>query len=127
MAEDNLVSFVLDQLNDMGDIRARRMFGGWHLSHDGVFFGAVHKERLYFKTSDKTRGRYDNMGMHPFRPRGNLTLKTLYEVPIDVIEEAEELITWAMEAVDAQIEIQLAKEISADKKNTKNSNTGDLA
>jgi len=65
--------------------------------------------------------------MGPFRPRGNLTLKTLYEVPVDVVEEAEELVTWAIEAVEAQMEAQLAKEVSARKKRARKSKTGGLA
>ena len=63
MNEDNLVSFVLDQLSNMGGVRGRRMFGGWHISIDGVFFAAVHGERLYFKTNEASRERYESKGM----------------------------------------------------------------
>ncbi len=37
--------------------------------------------------------------MKPFRPNAKQTLKSFYEVPIDVIEDAEVLAQWATEAV----------------------------
>lgn len=110
MHDDNLVSFVLDQLSGMGGVQARRMFGGWHLSYDGVFFAAVHGERLYFKTSEESRRHYRAMGMGPFTPRKRVTLKPLYEVPVDILEDAERLIEWAEEAIACQLDAQFAKE-----------------
>ncbi len=116
MNEDNLISFVLDQLSGMGDVRSRRMFGGWHISRDGVFFAAVHGERLYFKTSEASRKRYETMGMGPFRPRATVTLKSLYEVPIDILEDESELVAWAKEAVACQIAAQRMKKQPRKKK-----------
>ncbi len=124
MSEDNLVSFVLDQLSGMGGVRGRRMFGGWHISIDGVFFAAVHSERLYFKTSEASRKRYESMGMGPFRPRATVTLKSLYEVPVDILEDAEELTAWANEAVACQIEAQRNKNKPRKKKSSKSQRKG---
>lgn len=104
MKEDNLLSFVVDQLSEMGAIESRRMFGGWHVSQGGVFFGIVFKERLYFKTNETTRLRYEEMGMGPFRPRAKVTLKSLYEVPVDILEDGDEIVSWAWEAVACQVE-----------------------
>jgi DNA transformation protein len=38
--------------------------------------------------------------MKPFRPNAKQTLKSFFEVPIDVIEDAEALTQWATEAVN---------------------------
>ena len=124
MSEDNLVSFILDQLSDMGDVRSRRMFGGWHISIGGVFFAAVHGERLYFKTNEASKERYESMGMGPFRPRTTVTLKSLYEVPVDILEDAEELTAWAIEAVACQLEAQREKNKPRKKKSSKNQRKG---
>lgn len=109
MTTDNLVSFVLDQLSGWREIRSRRMFGGWHLSIDGIFFAAVHGERLYFKTDETSRKRYESMGMEPFHPRATVTLKSLYEVPVEILEDSDMLVSWAKEAVDCQIKAQKSK------------------
>ncbi len=118
MSEDNLVSFVLDQLSGMGGVRGRR------ISIDGVFFAAVHSERLYFKTSEASRERYESMGMGPFRPRATVTLKSLYEVPVDILEDAEKLTAWADEAVACQIEAQRNKNRPRKKKSSKSQRKG---
>lgn len=38
--------------------------------------------------------------MKPFRPNVKQTLKSFYEVPVDVLEDAEILTQWATEAVE---------------------------
>ena len=110
MEEDNLLSFVVDQLSGLDGIATRRMFGGWHISRGGVFFGIVFKERLYFKTSEKSRLRYEAAGMGPFRPRPKVTLKTLFEVPVEIIEDSEALTGWALEPIACQESAGLEKE-----------------
>jgi len=57
------------------------MFGGFGLYHCDLFFGILHKGRLYFKTNDQTRPVYEKYGMKPFRPSAKQTLKNYYEIP----------------------------------------------
>ena len=92
-------TFVEDQLSGVRGVTCRAMFGGYGLYQGRTFFGIIFRGRLYFKTSDATRGRYKAAGMQPFRPSAKQTLKTYYEVPTDVVENAEELVAWAQEAI----------------------------
>jgi DNA transformation protein and related proteins len=94
------VSFVLDQLAGLDDIRAQRMFGGFGVYSHDTFFGIVHEDILYFKVSDRTREDYMKAGMPPFRPYTNrrVTLK-YYQVPAEVVEDAEQLCEWALRAI----------------------------
>lgn len=95
---DGFTEFVLDQLSDLHGITWRAMFGGYGLYCGRVFFGIVHKGRLYFRTNATTAPRYREREMKPFRPSAKQTLTTFYEVPVDVLEDAEELIIWAQQA-----------------------------
>ena len=52
--DDSFKNFVLDQLQELDDVEARRMFGGYGLYQDETFFGIVHKGGLYFKIDEKT-------------------------------------------------------------------------
>ena len=97
---DGFKDFVLDQLSDLQDLTCRAMFGGYGLYRDRVFFGIVQKGRLYFKTNETTAPRYGKRKMKPFRPNAKQTLKTYYEVPVDVLEDAGELAIWARQASD---------------------------
>jgi TfoX/Sxy family transcriptional regulator of competence genes len=54
--------------------------------------------RLYFKTDESTREEYRDRGMGPFAPGGNQVLKSYYEVPEEIVEDDEELASWAREA-----------------------------
>jgi len=71
------------------------MFGGYGLYSGAVFFGIIHKGRLYFKTDDQTRPQYTQSGMKPFRPNPKQTLKNYYEVPPDLLEDSDRLVEWA--------------------------------
>lgn len=95
MKQDSFKEFVLDQLAEMGPVTCRAMFGGYGLYDNQIFFGILHKGRLYFKTNDQTRPAYKEYGMQAFRPSDKQTLKNYYEVPPDILEDGDELIRWA--------------------------------
>jgi DNA transformation protein len=99
MKSDSFKEFILDQLRDLGGVKSRAMFGGYGLYQDGAFFGIIFKGRLYFKTDATTVKEYTQRAMKPFRPNTRQTLKTYYEVPVDVIEDPDQLIEWAKKAV----------------------------
>ena len=102
MPDDTFRDFVLDQLQLLGQVDCRRMFGSYGLYHDGVFFGILPQGRLYFKTNAVTRMAYVQRGMQPFRPSARQTLKNYYEVPVDILEDHEQLTVWARQAVACQ-------------------------
>lgn len=95
---DGFKDFVLDQLAGLRGLTCRAMFGGYGLYRRAAFFGIIHKGRLYFKVTPKTIGLYEEQGMKPFRPNPKQTLKSFYEVPADILEEADRLTTWAEQA-----------------------------
>ncbi len=95
---DSFKDFVLDQLDGLRGVTCRSMFGGYGLYRGEVFFGIIHKGRLYFKTDDAGRETYRARGMKPFRPSVRQTLKTYYEVPVEIVEDADQLIAWARQA-----------------------------
>jgi DNA transformation protein and related proteins len=97
---DGFRAFVLDQLEELGDVTARPMVGGVGLYRDGLFFGIVAGDVLYLKVDDATRGDYVKEGMAPFNPyaRRPLTMG-YYAVPPAVLESALELARWARKAI----------------------------
>lgn len=95
---DTFRDFVLDQLSNLPGLICRKMFGGYGLYHRDRFFGILYKGRLYFKTHTRSREKYLAYDMSPFRPNETQTLRTYYEVPPDLLEDAELLTRWAQEA-----------------------------
>jgi DNA transformation protein len=98
--QDGFKDFVLDQLRDLPYLICRAMFGGYGLYQGAKFFGIIHKGRLYLKTDPVTAARYRNRGMKPFTPSSTQTLKNYYEVPVEVLEDPDNLITWVSEAAE---------------------------
>ena len=93
--QDGFKDFVLDQLSELPGLTHRAMFGGYGLYQREAFFGIIHKGRLYFKVTPTTLALYKDHGMKPFRPNPKQTLKTYYEVPVEIVENAEQLVQWA--------------------------------
>lgn len=106
MAGNSFRDYVLDQLRGLGDVRARAMFGGFGLYYRDTFFAIIADGRLYFKTDPTTRAEYLTRGMGPFQPREKQTLKTYYEVPVEVLEDDEALALWALQACAVAAEPQ---------------------
>ena len=100
---DGFTSYVLDQLEELGGVTPKSMFGGVGLYHGGVFFGILARDVLYLKTDARNRPDYVRARSRPFKPYldkpGRST--SYYEVPIDVLESAPELAVWARKAVAA--------------------------
>ena len=99
MKDESFKDFVLDQLEELPDLECRAMFGGHGLYQEELFFGIIFKGRLYFKTHAKSVAPYLKLGMKPFRPNRKQTLKSYYEVPVDIVEDSDRLATWAKAAV----------------------------
>ena len=99
---DAFRTFVLDQLEEIGDVTPRSMFGGVGLYHRGTFFGIIARDVLYLKVDDRNRPEYERAGMKAFKPyRDRPGTMQYYAVPIDVLESAFELAEWARKAVAA--------------------------
>lgn len=100
--DESFKDFVLDQLAGLDHVEARRMFGGFGLYQDETFFGIVDKGKLYFKVDDSTVGDYRKRKMKPFRPNAKQTLWSYYQVPVEMIENADQLCDWAVAAIRCQ-------------------------
>jgi DNA transformation protein len=114
-ARSQFVEYILEQLHDLGDVAARRMFGAMGLYSHQRFFALIDNDVLYFKVDDSNRAEYSARGCTPLRYSGKTGEMTLsyFTVPVDVVEDAEELVTWARRSV------QIAKIRSAAKPRTR--------
>jgi DNA transformation protein len=95
------LQYVLEQLANLGGVTPRRMFGAVGLYCDGLFFGLISRDTLYFKVDDSNRADYVGRGMGQFRPypdKPELSM-TYFEVPADALEDAEECVAWARRSV----------------------------
>ncbi|MCY4505193.1 MAG: TfoX/Sxy family protein [Hyphomicrobiales bacterium] len=87
-----------------GDVRVRRMFGGAGVYYQRRMFGLIADETLYFKADKALQERHRAHGCGPFvfRPAGKKPIAMSYwQVPEPVLEDEEELLRWARDALGA--------------------------
>jgi DNA transformation protein len=103
--KDQYLQWVIEQLAGAERVTSRRMFGGIGLYLDEVFFAIIRADTVYFKVDAANRSDYETRGMARFRPyrdKPHLSIN-YYEVPADVLEDAEECVRWALRAVAASV------------------------
>ena len=77
------------------------MFGGHGPYWRGTIFGIAHAGEVSFKVDDRSKGDYLARGLGPFRPNDRQILKSYYEVPTEVLDDPEALLSWVREAIRA--------------------------
>ena len=106
------IEFIVEQLERLGPIRPRRMFGGMGLYLDDMMFGVIFGEELYFKVDDRNRADYENEGMGPFTyemSNGKTGSLNYYEVPERLYDDGDELVEWARKSVDVMMQVRAEK------------------
>jgi len=98
---NDFLAYVLEQLEGLPRLRSKRMFGAVGLYSDDRFFALLDDNVLYLKVDDASRGDFVARGMDPFRPFKDKPDYSMsyYQVPADVLEDAELLVAWARKAV----------------------------
>jgi len=98
---ESYVAYVTEQLAGLGRLRSRRMFGGVGFYADELFFCLLVASGLYLKVDDTNRGDFTARGMGPFRPYPDKPDCAMgyFEVPADIIEDAEALVAWARKSL----------------------------
>jgi DNA transformation protein len=102
MRDESFKEFVLDQLGALPELRTKAMFGGYGLYQSARFFGILMDGRLYFKTDEQSRAAYLERGMAPFTYEKARRIRSMkyFEVPPEVLEDRENLVTWAKRAIE---------------------------
>ena len=107
------LQYVLGQLDGLRGVVSRRMFGGAGLYQDEVFFGLLFRGTLYFKVNDTNRADYESRSMGRFQPYPDKPYLsfTYYEVPADILEDREELTSWARRSIAAALALAAEKRV----------------
>lgn len=112
--------FILQQLEPVGHVLGKNMFGGVGVYHQTKFFAIIFNDALYFKVDATNRADYEAEGMAPFKPFAHrpMTMQ-YYEVPIHVIEDSSLLVKWARKAIAVASQSPSKQTRSAPKKSAK--------
>ena len=99
-ASEEFVTYMIDQLRDVGPVISNRMFGGAALYIHDIFFAFIDDDVLSFKADKSTWADFEAAGVTSFSQSGPKSSIRFYEVPADVMEDREKLCLWAKNAVE---------------------------
>jgi len=104
VASNSFAEFLDEQLAPLGGVTMRRMFGTTGLFCDGLLFGLVADDTLYFRVDDENREAFKEAASElPFSyvKQGRTIELSYWRVPERLIDEQDELVDWAHEALAA--------------------------
>lgn len=104
MANSGYTNYILDLLLPLGNMKARKMFGGFGIYKNDIFFALIINNILYFKVDDAHQSDYESSGSKPFsytNKNNKLVHMSYWEVPIDILENQDKLDEWVKKAVQA--------------------------
>lgn len=104
VASDGFAEFVRDQLEPLGRITVRRMFGKSGVFCDGVMLGVVNDDTLYFRVDNGNRELFKEAASAPplnYAKGGQLIDLSFWRAPDRLLDEPDELLIWARAALAA--------------------------
>ena len=99
------VEHIRDLLSPIGALTDSKFFGGHAFRFRQTQFAMIMGSTLYFRVNDRTRQRYELAGSKPFSystKNGVVQVRKYYAVPGDLLEDQEDLLVWAKQAIDAE-------------------------
>lgn len=111
-------NYVVEQMAGFAPVQAKAMFGGFGMYRDGLMFGLIVADQLYFKVDDQSKQLFVDRGLPPFQyeAKGKVSSLRYYQAPAETYDDAEAMAQWAHVAYDCALR-QKAK--STAKKTTK--------
>ena len=108
---NEFVEHVVEMLKPFGAVTVRRMFGGWGLYRDGVFFALIAGDVLYLKADEESAADFDRQGLEPFvfRKEGEDIATSYRRAPDEALEDPREMTRWAKAAYGAALRKQARK------------------
>lgn len=113
-AQDEFASYCCELLSVLGPCLARRMFGGWGISVDGLTVGIIAWETLYLKVEPGTEAPWVAAGCRPFvyEAKGRTLQMGYYTAPDSAMESREQMAPWARLALEAALKARSGKPAS---------------
>ncbi len=96
------VEFIVEQLAEVAGITKVRFFGGTGLAAHSTQFAMIMGTSVYFVVDKVTRPKYEKLGSKCFAydtKVKRVQVRKYFEVPAEIIEDREALVSLAREAV----------------------------
>ena len=113
VASDSFAEFLREQLASLGPVTMRRMFGKTGVFCDGLMFGMVTDDTLYFRVDVHNRAVFKEAESSPplsYAKQGSTIDMSFWRAPERLFDEPDELVRWARAAVAAARRVAAKRE-----------------
>jgi DNA transformation protein len=104
VASDSFAELLRELLVPLGPVTMRRMFGKTGVFCDGLMFGVVAENVLYLRVDDENRAAFKEAESFPplsYEKQGRAIDLSFWRAPERLLDEPDELVTWARVALAA--------------------------
>src|ERR1700736_2024591 len=115
VASDSYAEFLREQLAPLGRLTMRRMFGKTGVFCDGLMFGMVTDDKLYFRVDDHN----ESVPPLSYEKKGCSIDLSFWRAPERLFDDPDELVTWARAALAAARRVATKKERTAPRQKSK--------
>jgi DNA transformation protein len=126
VASAGFSEFLREQLAPLGHVTMRRMFGKTGVFCNGLMFGMVTDDTLYVRVDDLNKAVFEEAGSAPplnYEKQGRSIDLAFWRVPERLLDEPEELISWARAALAAARRVAAQRKRTASKSKAKEPET----
>ena len=99
--------YVIELLAGMGRVEARRMFGGAGLYRDGVMFGILDDDAVFFRVDDQLEAQLKALGSSPWvysmKADGSIRSMGYWRMPETAVDDPDEAVAIARRALAAAV------------------------
>src|SRR5215472_1703920 len=120
VASASFAEFLREQLAPLGRLTMRRMFGKTGVFCDGVMFGMVADNTLYFRVDDVNPAVFAEAASFPplsYEKKGSTIDLSFWRVPERLFDEPDELVSWAQAALAAARRVAVKRKPAAPRRN----------
>lgn len=99
------VEYLREVFQQFGEVRAKRMFGGYGVYHDDLMFGLVADDVLYLKADDQSAKLFEDKALGPFEyvKNGKSMQMSYYMAPEEIFDDPDVANVWAHHAYEAAL------------------------
>jgi DNA transformation protein len=116
VASNSFADFLREQLAPLGRVTMRRMFGKTGVFCNGLMFGMVTNDTLYFRVDDGNRTVFKEAASVPplnYEKQGRMIDLSFWRTPERLFDEPDELVGWARAALAAAGRVAAKREPAA--------------
>jgi DNA transformation protein and related proteins len=108
---NEFVDFVVGLMAEWAEVSARKMFGGYGLYREGLMFGLIVEDELFFKTDSNNVAQFERAGSHPFvyQSQTRTVQMSYWSAPAASLDSPAEMCEWCQSAYGSALRAQAVK------------------